>query len=356
MTNEPEAKRASRFTLEEFPGYTCYMFSPASYKVDFRQQSFDAGNVNIKFGRRYMFYCLDKECCILPNTVNNVGKYGSGMVFKDDTLLIHPDSKIPRTLVSKGKVFSERGTDIPTKIVVPDNYPQCVIDKKKHETHILLFVNDDAKLVFAVESYTSESSIGGSLAQWKSAFYASSEVFENFSEFVDGFTMPYGTRLYTIVEGLTELDKAIIWKRIPYQYLVHESNIVTGEDEPTVDMLYSVYMMLQSPDDQIVETAFNMLARSKFLPVKYIIKWLLNRDSRARYYCNKSTAFKWMYSQCCNWTSALFLPDAMHKKVAKGLIQRITNMGIDFDESGTMKVNDSKWLQQDNIRLLASKI
>lgn len=351
-----ERKSASKFTLEEFPGYTCYLFQPDNYRVTFQQSAFDGRNVKLRYGHKYWFYAYQSECCILPSKFTTVSRYSSGVVFDDDVLLVHPDSKIPRTIISKGTVFNERGASVPSKIVIPDNYPNCLFNKHKYNGNVLLFVNHDAKLVFVVESYTSESSIGGSLQQWKSAFYDSPDIFESFSEFVDGFTMPYGVKLFMIAEGLTALDKALIWNMIPELCTVHELNVTTGDEELTVDMLYSAYMMLQSPDDQIVETAFNMLARSKFLPVKYVIRWLLKGNRQALYYRQKSTAFKWLYSQCCEHTSSLFLPDDTHKNTARELVRRITGGGIDYTEQGNMTVNDPKWLQDDRVRLLASKI
>lgn len=355
MTSE-ERKRCSTITLEEFPGYTCYLFAPISFNTDFRQEFFDKRSVSLKYANNYMSAMNTSECCVIPNRLTTISKFGPGACYSNDILLIHPKSGIPRTLTSFGTVYNERGTSTPTKIVVPDNYPNCMLRNWAHDSCMLLFVNDDAKLVFAVTSYTTESAIGGSLSQWKSAFYDSPEIFSDFSEFIDGFTMPFGTKLFTIICGLSDLDKALIWGTIPSECIIHEYNIPVGIEPLTVDMLYSAYTMMQSPDNQIVETAFNMLARSKYAPLKYLIKWLLNRNSAAMRYRNKSTAFKWMYSQCCENTGALLLPNEHYKKVATELIRKITNNGIDFDPDGTMKVNEPKWLQDDKIRSLASKI
>lgn len=356
MADNEFKKKCSQFTLEEFPGYTCYIFEPVTYSTDFRQESFDRRSVSLKYGINFGSRAFYKECCVIPNKLTAITPYGPGVNFKDDVLLIHPDSGVPRSLITKGTVYNERGTSTPTKVVVPSNYPQCILSKSRKEPSVLFMVNDNAKLVFAISSYTSESLIGGSLMQWKAALWDSPDVFESFNEYIDGFTMPFGTRLFTVIQGISDLDKVLMWNMIPDWCILHEDNLCIGSDEPTVDMLYSAYMMLQSPDSQIVETAFNMLARSKFQSVRYIIRWLLRGNQRARWYRNKSTTFKWMYTQCCDRTSSMFLPNEVHKKTAVELVRKITNNGIDFDQDGTMKVNDPKWLQDDKIRLLASKI
>lgn len=353
--NEPK-KKFSAFTLEEFPGYTCYIFDPVRYGISLRQEDFDKGAVSFKYGINYESGAFYKECSIIPNNVKSITPYGSAVNTKDDVLLIHPDSSVPRTLITKGKVYNERSPFVPTKVVVPNNYPQCVLSKSRSEPGVLFMINDSAKLLFALSSYTVESAIGGSLGQWREALRNSSDISASFNEYIDGFTMPFGTRLFTVIQELTDLDKVLIYGTLPDSVILHEDNLCVGSDEPTVDMLYSAYMMLQSPDSQIVETAFNMLARSKFKPVKYIIRWLLHKNKDAKEYRNKSIAFKWMYTQCCNRTSSMFLPDETHKGMAMDLIRKITNNGIDFDQNGTMKVNESKWLQDDKIRLLASKI
>lgn len=356
MADNEFKKKCSQFTLEEFPGYTCYMFDPLNFSIDLRQESFDRRSVSFKWGINYGSRAFYKECCVIPNKINTISPFGPGVNFDDDVLLIHSDSGVPRSLITKGTVYNERGTSVPTKVVVPDNYPHCVLSKSRYESGIVFMVNDSAKLVFALSSYTTESAIGGSLMQWKAALWDSPDIFENFNEYIDGFTMPFGTRLFSVIQGLSDLDKALIWNMIPDHLILHENNLCIGSEEPTVDMLYSAYMMMQSPDNQIVETAFNMLARSKFISVKYIIRWLVRGNQLARWYRNKSTAFKWLYTQCCDRTSSMFLPNEIHKKTAIELIRRITSNGIDFDQDGTMKVNDPKWLQDDKIRLLASKI
>lgn len=346
-----ELKNRNRIKITEFPDYECYLLR-CKNGVTPSQQSFD----NFKVGLEYY-----TDCGSYKNDVGSIITTQNTFVAEkfftsdSDCYVFHPNCKIPRSLISKGKVITDKSPEVPNTIVVPKNYPYGTTEYPIMEKAILL-INDEAKILFIVGCYAYGGDvIGGKLHQWLAAL-KTTQLIEDFGNSLVGFRLLYDVAPVKLYLDLTELDRALLQRLIPEKIIIDESNLETGTEELTDDTLYSCYMMLNSPDDQIVETAFNLLARSKFKSCKNIIGWMLNEvRNKAVHYKSKSTAFRWMFNCCDKGRYGKFQPWSEERAIARRLAERITNGGIEYDDEGRLIVHNTDCIKDAHFREFVSK-
>mgnify|MGYP003300845596 CR=1 FL=1 len=352
-----EIAETNKKLLNSYPDYKCYALE---VKGNGRatQGNFDQNKVSISWLWSFDYHWYDGVGVLIPTEVS-LSVIPHGTIGQDDHLLIHPDVKVPKKLISCGTPINDKSTDLPSKLVIPEDFPSYLLNKYRALSDVVLLVNEDAKIVFFVHCYVwLNETIGGNPHQWVNTLVKEPSLYREFGEELRNFTMPYGVQRFTAFFKMTELDAAITSGMIPKEVLVAADDVQTGSEPLTVDMLYSTYMMLQSPDDQIVETAFNLLAQSKFGLNKAVIKWLLKPYRRtARCYKSKSTAFAWLYNRCqCYNNSTIVFNNYQNTVLAKDLIRRITNRGIDWNPEGVLVVNNSDWLNDNHLRELIQAV
>jgi hypothetical protein len=335
--------------LSDFPEYTAYYIveNDGEWGLSKNKQI-----TNQIFFRYYCKYGRYQSMAYSHNLLlkKNIPFFVSSTceVTESDRLLIHPDCSVPRTLISVGKVLSDKSPDTPTKLVIPYNYMNNL-----NGIQCVLMVNHDAKLVFIIVTRVDEVGLGWTEQEWLNGLLISPELTADFShDELSGMTMPYGKSVF-LLSNFDDYDSVIAQAMIPQDMIITETKLITGEDPLTVDILYSCYKMLDSSDNQIVESACNMLARNRFNHVKTIVRWLLRTyKSKISYYRSKSTAFRWLWFMCINCYK-LSTPDI--KAMAKELIIKITNNGIHWDGS-TMVATQSKWFDYPHVRIFVDAI
>ena len=329
-------RETNRITINAFPDYECILLWSPQPLI---QEMVSAGKVAFRYYHEsdWRDRQLSKPFAILPDILEHLANItGCFSVNETDGLLVHPKCKIPRKLISKGKVISSKSVDFPDKIVVPNDY-EYYISRQTNSYNCVFMVNEEAKIVFAiVRTLLEREKLGGTEAQWKAALQASYKLFPDFGPLFNGFTMPLGIKQYCIVNGLEEIDEMLLSGMFPKDRVISEAEVPTGKDEPTVDMLYSVYNMLKSPDEQIKLTAVNMLAQSYFYNVKHLVGWILRNHHKFVLSCrSRSTSIAWLYDNCVvSKHETLQLPSYYEKSVAQKLITRISNDAILWDPNG----------------------
>lgn len=335
--------------LSDFPEYTAYYIVENDGEWGLSKHKQKTNPIFFRYYCKYYRYpsMVHSHSLLLKKNIPFFVS-STGEVTESDRLLIHPDCSVPRTLISVGKVLNDKSPDTPTKLVIPYNYIGNM-----NGTPCVLMVNHDAKLVFIIVTKVDEGGLGWTEQEWLDGLLISPELTADFSrDELTGMTMPYGKSVF-LLANLTDYDTAIAQALIPQDMIVAETKLITGEDPLTVDILYSCYKMLDSSDNQIVESACNMLARNRFIHVEPIVGWLLRTyRSKISYYRSKSTAFRWLWFMCIN-SYKLSTPDA--KAMAKELIIKVTNNGIHWD-GNTMVVTQAKWFDYPHVRKFVDSI
>lgn len=340
-----DVKENNRVEIADFEDYKWYLISfecPIPSEEDFN-------NGNVRFEFEYGFPNHMDKLKIIRRTYiskNIAGCYSTG---SDDVLLVHPGCSIPRSLITYSKVYNEKSPEVPTKIVIPTNFPKIRWGRSS-----ILFMNDSAKIGFLANVYG--NNVNGTVQQVKESLLKSMDIVSKFGqEIIEGMELPFGTEVFgsTRASLFTDIDLALIYGMFPKSIVVREENVMVGSEPVTVDLLYSCYKMLQSPDRQIRETALNMLARSKFNNWKPLIAWVLGSSAYdVHYYGSRSTAFRWLRDRCGYSTNPRFTLEAQ-KAAARELLTRITDGDLYWDND-VFTVKDAKWLEYQYIRGLAT--
>ena len=337
------AKDYNRTTLDEFPGYDCYYIVDCDGAWGLGKSFTKTDPIRFRYYTRYGWFQSMNNChsIIKKSEIPNV-ICGTSDIKDTDTFIVHPDCIVPRTLVTVGKVLNDKSPEVPTKFIIPYNYYDTI-----NGYSCVLMVNHNAKIVFMVITECDDGNIRGTWQEWQNALHISSDLVQTFTpEELSGFTMPYGTSVF-LVANLHDCDIALAQGRIPADKVVCETKLTTGTKLLDVNILYSCYKMLNSTDNQIVESACNMLARNRFDSVDAIVGWLLRTyRSKIRYYRSKSTAFRWCWSRCYNKYK---MTTPKMKQDAKELVIRITNNEIHWND-GTMVVSKAQWFEDPPIR------
>lgn len=352
-----EYKNSNKIMIDAYPDYECYALWA---NLPPTQEYFDRNELKFSYYHEgtyrprnfnFPFALLDKDAA---DGINTVGCYS---VSDDDRMLIHPKCRIPRKLISKGKVINEKSVETPNKIVVPSNY-QRYLNQQTMRFHAVLMVNESAKIVLAVfRTLGINDTLGGTEAQWKCALRGSSKIYPDFGVYVNGFTMPLGVKQYALMSNLCEMDKLLLSEMFPKSHIISETDVPTGKDEPTADMLYSVYNMLKSPDEQIKITAVNMLAQSRFREVRHLVGWVLRRHERFVRMCrSKSTSVAWLYDNCVvSRHEQLALTTCHERELARAFVTKLTDNQVLWSPDGKPIYGLSANLSDASLRELLGK-
>lgn len=336
----------SRVSLNDFPGYDAYCITHLDGTYGLRSINNDP--ILFRYYCRYHRYPWLNDHHGLIKEANCPSIIcGTSTVSESDCLIIHPNCTVPRSLISVGKVLNEKSPETQTKLVVPCDYTTTLSG-----VWVVPIVNHDAKIVFLVVTDIDEGDMRGTEIDWLNALPKSPELANSFPQDVlCSFTMPYGKSVF-MFGNFNEIDIALLNGLIHSDMVVCENRLTTGTKPLTVDVLYSCYKMLNSSDNQIVESACNMLARNRFSDVDALVGWILRTYKRKiGYYRNKSTAFRWLWSMCLN---QYMIPSHM-KQTGKELVLKITNNEIYWD-SNTMVVTKASWFDDSSIRALVDLI
>jgi len=343
----------NKINISQFPDYNCYVLQVTVHPT---QENFDKNACGLQYYANFRSWLLNcSEYSILPRDYFSPAKY---RIDDNDLMLFHPSCRIPKKLIIKGKVITDKSPEVPNCVVTPLDYYSNYLYNKPSMACNIITVNYQERIVLVLHYYlTTNEQLGGTPRQWLDLIknpINTEHVKQDFGAIADGFVLYDGTRPQHLIGNLNDIDVALLSGMMPSKCVISESEIETGAEPITLDTLYSVYMMLKSPDDQVLETAFNWLANSRFMAVKNIIWWLLFPvKAKARSYKKHSTAFAWLYEVCRNRYSNLRLTQYKETDVARELIRKITNNGIDFQSDGSMIINNSSFLNDAQIRTLA---
>lgn len=354
MTDEANCNKTK---LTAFPGYTCYLLD---VKGCFRptQGSFDKDEVRVSWLWTWSNPYYTGTGTVIPKGSMNCQLSTCVCIKPEDNIIIHPSINVPKKLISCGTPINDKSTNVATKIVIPQDFWVYARSKYRSMVNVVILINESCKTVFAIDAYVYGSEkIGGTEPQWIRAMAKDPDLYQDFGTELYGFKMPYGTKEFSIFYNMSDIDIAIASGMLPKDVVVHETHIETGTEPVTVDLLYSVYMMLESPDTQIVETAYNMLAQSKFNERKELIRWILKPYRRnASAYKSKSTAFRWLYDSCDCYNRCVTTLCYSNQKMAKELINRITKGDIHWDDEDNMISANPKWFADSHLRELIQAV
>lgn len=348
------AAEYNKLNLSAYPDYNCFALD---VKGNYRptQDRFDNGVISISWMWSWsnpwnLWY--SGTGIVVPKGSMHSQLSTCLHIEQKDNLVIHPSVCVPKKLISRGTPINDKSVDVPTKIVIPQNFWPYVHNKYHSITNAVILVNEVIKTVFIVDAYVYGSEkVGGTEQQWVLSIVKNTQLYKEFGDALLDFKMPYGTKEFSVFFNMSGLDATIASGMLPKNVVAYDIDLETGIEPITVDLLYSVYMMLESPDNQIVETAYNMLAQSKFNERKELIRWILKPYRRnASAYRNKSTAFRWLYDSCeCYSRSSTTINAYDNRKMAKELLNKITKGDIYWDNDNNMVTADPKWLEDPHL-------
>lgn len=347
----------SKIEIEEFIDYDCFLLSANKALV---QENFNSRTTWFKYYvDQYRYNGLNATFSMMPDfTAMTIDVSHCFNVFDNDRLLVHPGCTIPRKLISKGTVINDKSIEAPNKFVIPDRYKDYLYAACGNRYPVIFMVNEAIKTVFAVVPGTlKQPNIGGSFEQWKETLKRSSQLAAEYGHYLDEFEMPFGNKLHLIVGNALDIDKFLLNGGIPKHLVISENDVPTGSEEPNADLLAAAYNMLKSPDNQIVETALNMLAQSRFMRVRRLVGWILAPYCRkVRSYKNRSTSVAWLYLHCIEKLSpSLMFPSDEEKKLAQEFVTKITNNEVLWTETGSPVYGVGANLSDASLRELISK-
>lgn len=347
--------KANLRDVAQYQDYECFALDCTTSAT---QEKFDVDGVRFRFETHYLHswwegisYLIRKDSNFRFYTPHNLP------VEENDRILFHPKCKFPKSILRTGKSYTSKSPDLPTRVAVPLNFPLCSIRATRSE--IVLMINENTKTLLLIDSNTYGNDVGGTEEQWKHSLQMSRELYSDIED-LEHFELVDGTNLYTCIWGLTDLDYAILTEMIPKDIVVREDILEVGADELSVDDLLSCFSLMQSSDDNIVETAFQMLAHHKFNNRTGIIYWMIRNfgaEDLAFRYKQKSSAFSWLmrvvYDRHNHCTNTPKLRGIGEREAAKQIVTRLSNGGISWNDQDEMVVTDFSWAgSNSNLRLL----
>lgn len=346
------AAENNKLDLSAYPDYNCFALD---VKGNYRptQDRFDNGKVSIAWMWSWKNPWYSGTGTVIPKGSMHHQLSTCLRIEQKDNLVIHPSVCVPKKLISRGTPINDKSVDVPTKMVIPQDFWTYAHNKYRCLTNAVILVNETTKTVFVVDAYVySSEKVGGTEQQWVLSIAKNTQLYQEFGDALLDFKMPYGTKEFSIFFKMSELDAAIASGMLPKNVVAYDTDLETGTEPVTIDLLYSVYMMLESPDNQIVETAYNMLAQSKFNGRKELIRWILEPYRRnASAYRSRSTAFRWLYDSCeCYSRSSTTINGYDNRKMAKELLNKITKGDIYWNNDDNMVTADPKWLADSHLR------
>lgn len=341
----------SRVNIIGYEDYTCHILSPISYNnttATITAAAFQQDAIRFAYSP---YYCgsynnSGRTVCLIPYDAQYKAIVPKCYTTEpDDRLMFHPRSKFPRSMLSNAKVYTERSPELATLLVVPFDYPNVLYGANIwFDGPVIGLISDKYKRILMVRSSTYGQTQGKNICEWRRALSNStditSEIGTDFSdyEFMDNMDE------YTMVEGLSELDFALLTGMIPKEKMISDISLKAGTKKLDVDGLVSVYSMLESCDEHLRDTAFQLLAQSDISGLRGIVYWLLKPYKRDAYpYKQRSSAFAWVMETCFRTNSLNFF-GFNEKETAKKMFEKITKGDVCWDEAGQVVVKDPKWL------------